>query len=164
MREVIWISARKMAPVLMLLLVVPLATSQITGEGYYSGQDSGFSVPEYESQTQLLTELVAPFLFLSVLLHFVLVRVLHFTLRDEEYAPYNPYGYHEKQPNVRRYSLLMSVVITGMLIPTVLWDYMVWAIRFLGAASMTVFAGIVLFVLYMMVSSGKPDGEQGKSG
>ncbi len=148
-----WTSSKSLILGIFLLVLTSVAAAQITGQGSYDSSeisaDTGFSIPEYSSHQEILTELVAPFIFLTVLLHFALTKALHFTLAEEDYGPQNPFA-PNRAPNVKRYSLVMSLAITGALVPTVIWDYVLWSIRLLGVTSLLFFIGLILFVLYLM--------------
>lgn len=164
MSAVILISVnRKHFVLASLILVFTAFSAGQVGNSYYGDRagsitaDTGFSVPEYDSQEQLLTELVAPFIFLSILLQLILTKVLHGILRDEN----QPHGYvapagvpmQDDTPNVRRYSMLMSVTITAMLVPSPFWAYVRWVAGSIGLIAVTMIAGILLYGLYKVVSA-----------
>lgn len=127
-----------------LLLLTGLAASSHyydhSGDGY-SVTDSGFSVPEYESQSELATELVAPFLFLVILLKFALESVLA-TVLDT-----NDVQVPGEKPDVSREATLMAVAITGMLIPTPFWDYIRLAAGSIGLIATGALILAILFVI-----------------
>lgn len=111
-------------------------------QGYSVTQDSGFSIPEYNSQSELATELVAPFLFIVVLLKFSFERVLQFVLDT------NDHPIHDQEPDVSRESSLMAVAVAGMMIPTPFWDYVRWIASSIGVIASLSVALVILFLMY----------------
>lgn len=166
----IWISGSKKSVVVVLSLVAftTIAAAQITGGGYYgdgagsiTGTDAGFSIPQYESHEQIFFELAVPFILVSSLLHLIMAKILHGILRDKE----QPGGYVtpagitmvNDSPNVRKYSMLMSITITATLVPTIFWDYIVRMIRGIGILVVTAFALMLFFIMYLMVKKPQPE-------
>lgn len=133
-----------------LAVAIVLLTGLALGSHYYDHQkegysvtgDTGFSVPEYESQSEIATELVAPFLFLVILLKFALESVLA-TILDTNDTPIPG-----DKPDVSKEATLMAVTIAGMLIPTPFWDYMRLAAGSIGLMATAALALAVLFVIY----------------
>ena len=123
--------------------------------------DEYFTVPEYDSQAEIATELVAPFIFVTVLLHFAFSRAFLFILaEDNDSLTYNSRGVpivfpmedrgNGTRPNTSKYSMIMSLAITGSLIPTPYWEYIRQIMGALGAISTLAFGAMFIFVLYMM--------------
>lgn len=119
---------RTLIVLLFAVSVAPMAAAQITGGGYYDDSDSGpitdestgFSIPQYDSQMEIATEFVAPFLLITLVLQIGLERALMFTLADDKSAWFgqqNP-NYRKERKKIRRRSLVLALVITGMLVPT----------------------------------------------
>ncbi|MDY6774335.1 MAG: hypothetical protein SVS85_03985, partial [Candidatus Nanohaloarchaea archaeon] len=80
-----------------------------------------FSIPEYDSQREMLTQFVAPFLLIALILHVGLYRALLFTLAEDPPTVNSLLvddPYEKDRSRIRKQSLLISVVITGMLVPT----------------------------------------------
>lgn len=132
----------------------------VSADYYYGGGDIGsgtsitddtdFSLPQYESQQEILTLIVLPFIFISVILRYAFVRALHLSLADGRDVPAL---YHEEaKPDVSRESTVMALAATGILVPSPMWNYVVWVIQLLDSIVVLAFAGIVLFVLYLMAS------------
>jgi len=130
----------------VLLLLTGLSMSshyyshQQTG---YSVTDTGFSVPEYDSHSELATELVAPFLFLVILLKFALESVLASVLDT------NDVPVPGEKPDVSKEATLMSLTIAGMLIPTPFWDYVRLAA---GSIGLIATAAVILAILFVIRS------------
>lgn len=134
----------------LLLLILSIFTGMIAGSHYYDHggrngysvtADSGFSIPEYRSQSELATQLVAPFIFIVVLLKFSFERVLQFVLDT------NDHPIHNEEPDVSRESTIMAVAVAGMMIPTPFWDYVRWVASGIGIAA----AGAVLLVVLFLI-------------
>lgn len=118
------------------------------GDSYsISGDETGFSTPEFDSQREIVTELVAPFIFISVLLQFLINKALSFTFATDD----NPLS---DGPDVGRESMLMSLAITGMLVPSPLWDQLRLLIQSIGVVVVLGFLGLAFLVFYYMLNSG----------
>lgn len=122
---------------MVLLFVVPAASSY-----YYSSQDSitqdSFSVPTYDSQKDIATKLVAPFLLVTILLQTFLQRSLSIALDT-------------KKSNVRKKSVAMAVAITGMLVPTRFFQMINEAVAIIfGSAAYIFFILIVAAFFYAL--------------
>ncbi|PSG98715.1 MAG: hypothetical protein BRC29_01145 [Nanohaloarchaea archaeon SW_7_43_1] len=136
-----------------LAVIVLLFSGLAFSSHYYDHQrssysitgDTGFSVPQYDSQAELATELIAPFLFLVILLKFGLEMVLSNVL-DSNNAPIPG-----EKPDVSRESTLMALTITGMLIPTPFWDYMRLAASSIGLIATGAVILAILFVIYSFI-------------
>lgn len=124
--KVIWISASKvsLAVLASILLVAPVTASHYYADGGGSGTisaETGFSLPHYDSHREILTQLVAPFLLIALVLQIGLYRGLLFTLADDEPttgALLTGDPYSKKRKRVRKQSMMLSLVITGMIVPT----------------------------------------------
>lgn len=115
-------------------------------EGYSVTGDTGFSIPEYNSQSELATELIAPFLFIVILMKFAFERVLEFTLVGNNDRP-NPWD--DSGENVSREATLMAIAVTGMMIPTPFWSY----VRTVASSLALVATSAVLLVLLFLIYS-----------
>jgi hypothetical protein len=153
---------------ILLGFLILAFVSSVSADFYYS-QNSGsslssenyFSIPEYDSQYEIGTQLVAPFIFITTLLHFALSKALSFILANDSDDPLNdarvlmglPRGVEQRgdRLDVSRYSMIMSLTITASLIPTPYWDMIRGIIQLIGVGSLVFFAGAVAFVLYLMI-------------
>lgn len=129
--------------ILILFLVGAVSASYYYSEtdSYSVGEDSGFSIPEYESQSELATQLIAPFIFIVVLLKFSFERVLQFVLDTNDHPPW------DEGADVSRESSIMAIAVAGMMIPTPFWDYVRWVASGIGLAT----AGAVLLVILFLI-------------
>lgn len=118
------------------------------GSDYTINGDTGFSVPQYDSQQEIITFLVLPFIFISVLLRYAFIRALHLTLADDNEPPLLYPA--DKRPDVSREATVMALAATGMLVPSPMWTYVRWMVHMLDTVVMLAFFGIVVFVLYLM--------------
>lgn len=153
------LTKRKLTSLLFvsILLSVTAAAQLDVNSGYSSYKSDYFVLPEYGSQQEIATELVAPFIFISVLLHFALSRALSFILasgKDEDElwdnnlvmgaAPWAIRVDEDKGPNTSKYAMIMSITITASLIPTPYWSIITGLMASIG--TLTVAALTVLFL------------------
>lgn len=144
-------STRKLAALAALAI---FAIGAVSGSHYYdhdrgysATQDSGFSIPQYDSQSELATELAAPFLFIVVLLKFSFERVLEFVLDT------NDHPLNTEEPDVSRESTVMAVAVAGMMIPTPFWDYVRLMASGIGLAATGAVLLVVLFLIFAFLKA-----------
>lgn len=113
-------NTRKFANYLAVFLI--LFSSVVSGQSSdYAFQDSGvdnmfvdFDRFDFDSQWEILTEFVAPFLFLYLIFQIGLERALNFTTStDDSY-----YSDDEQKEKNKKYSMLLGLIITLILVPT----------------------------------------------
>lgn len=110
-------------------------------EGY-----SDFQIPEYDSNAELLSQLVMPFVFLTIVLNFGFLKTLTFIMDSDETQPVGM-RYVDDTPDVSRYALVMSLTVTAMLVPTPFWDQ----IRLLiGSFGFIALSALLLVLLYLI--------------
>ncbi|QGA80816.1 hypothetical protein LC1Nh_0934 [Candidatus Nanohalobium constans] len=153
--------------ILLITLLLAGFVSTVSADFYYgsggiSTSSDYFTTPEFSSQQEIATELVAPFIFITVLLHFALSKALNFIMaEDVEKENYHaiPYGIplREKEhghdrlhPDARKYAMIMSLTITASLVPTPYWDIIRGAMGLIGIGTAIAFATIIGFVIYLM--------------
>lgn len=130
--------------------------SGVSADYYYgdSGssitEDTGFSVPEYKSQREIMTQLVAPFIFVAILLQILFNRALRFAFVDESKGNDLLNLVENNTPSLRRESTLMAVTATAILIPTPFWGYVRWATASIAVLSVTGLIGVILFLFYLV--------------
>ncbi|MFB6190459.1 MAG: hypothetical protein ABEJ91_02710 [Candidatus Nanohaloarchaea archaeon] len=119
-----WTSATKLAA-----LAIGLSFVVASGAAFYYADgsssrpisgDTGFSLPRYDSQMEIATDFVAPFLLITLVLQLGLERALMFTLADDRSAWFgqpNP-NYRRERKKIKKRSMILALVITGMLVPT----------------------------------------------
>ncbi|MFQ3274992.1 MAG: hypothetical protein ACI9LV_000069 [Candidatus Nanohaloarchaea archaeon] len=126
-----------------------------SGSHYYGSHQEdvaqGYSIPEYDSQGELATELVAPFIAIAVILQFAFYKILGFTLAVND-GPFPNRGGERKR--ARKQSMLLSLVVTAMLIPSPFWGMIRNALQGLALVSIAGLFLVVLFLFYHMMSSG----------
>lgn len=116
---------------------------------YYDNSDIGgissgsVGLPSYDSNQEILTEFVAPFIFVYMLLYFGLGKALHFTLRDND-------GWGGNTSSVSKEAAIMATAVTLMLIVTPFWNQIRLVIRGLGMITVAAFVIGFLYVLYVM--------------
>lgn len=135
-----------------LLLVVPLASGNEFYYGDNSGSsyttDNGFSIPQYDSQQELISQLIAPFIFLTILLQIAYSRALRLIFVDDQVDLVDLVG-NNRPPQVRRQSIMLALATTGILVPTPFWQYVRWAVGSIGLISITlVLAGAILLAYW----------------
>ncbi|MFB6115166.1 MAG: hypothetical protein ABEK04_02655, partial [Candidatus Nanohalobium sp.] len=69
----------------------------------FQGED-WFQAPTYDSQQELLFEILAPFAFITILLQFSLKKALRMTFAQEDDNPFTG----QNKPNVHKESTLMA--------------------------------------------------------
>lgn len=109
-------------------------------EGDYVGGEF-FQAPEYESQRELVAQIILPFVILYVLMQFLLYNVMRFTLDPEEELSDSEIG---------RYSTLLAIAIPAMLITTPMWDKIRLALEGVGAAVIATFVIVMAYIIYKM--------------
>jgi hypothetical protein len=141
----------------VLAAIFVLLSGLAVGSHYYDHQqsgysvtgDTGFSVPEYESQSQLATELVAPFLFIVVLMKFAFQKVLIFSFAEDDRVDWP--GRDDHKSLYSREATLMAVAVTGMMIPTPFWGYVRLIASSLGLIATSAVALVILFLIYSFI-------------
>ncbi|MBC5792977.1 MAG: hypothetical protein H8Z69_02945 [Nanohaloarchaea archaeon] len=97
--------------------------------GYYYGDGSGsslstgnaeFSIPQYNSQGEILTKLVAPFLLVFIIFYLGLFKALWFAYADDD-GPFLTKNKKEEKKQVRKYATIISILISAMIIPSPLF-------------------------------------------
>lgn len=136
----IWISTKLLSVFIAVLFVVPAASSY-----YYSTQDSitqeSFSIPVYESHTEIATKLVAPFLLVTIILQTFLQRSLSFTLDSSD-------------SKLKKNSLLMAVAITAMLVPTRFFQLINEAVAIIFGSAAYIFFILIVGAFFYAVWKG----------
>lgn len=134
--------------------------STVAGSHYYgkggdsasiTDADTGFSVPQYDSQAEIVTQLVAPFIFVSFLLRLALSRALTLALAQDQHdriAIFRP----EERVDVSTESTVISIAITAMMIPTPAWDFVTILGQVLGVIPQLIILGFMLLLGYMILS------------
>lgn len=132
----------------LLLTNVTASFHQATGTG---DPYENLEMPHYESNAEILTELVAPFLLIFFIFQMGLKQALKFALSADD-------KWHEdKKANRKRrnkYATLIALSVTLMLIPTKLFqDINELIFLVFGSLTYILFIGAGLFVFYMIVKA-----------
>jgi hypothetical protein len=119
-----WTSATKLAALAVLISFVVASGAAFyyadDGNSRPISGDTGFSIPQYDSQWEIATDFVAPFLLITLVLQIGLERALMFTMADDRSAWFgqqNP-NYRRERKKIKKRSMILALVITGMLVPT----------------------------------------------
>lgn len=135
------ISTSKLLMVSSLLLLI---VSGVSATHTFDDEpaQTGFSIPEFESNQEILTQLVAPFIFVFVFMQYTLSHALHFAL--------------DKRGKVKtdKETTLLSLAIVTMLVPSPFWQYIQWAIQGLGTLGVGAFVALFVFVVYLVLWRG----------
>jgi hypothetical protein len=144
---------------LFLGLMLMTLISGASADYYYSDsgdygitEDTGFSAPQYESQQEVMTKLVAPFLFVSIFLQILFNRALRFAFVDEGSGNDLISLVEDNKPNLRREAILMSITATAILVPTPFWDYVIFATASIPTVILSVAAIAVFYWGYTFLS------------
>lgn len=112
--------------------------------------DSEFSIPEYDSHQEILTELVAPFLLIFLVIQIGLQKALVFAFADDDPRAFGQRTSEERK-TIKKYTVLMALVIAGMIIPSPLFEmFNDWvAIVFGGAMYILLGAVVLAFLIFL---------------
>lgn len=144
-------TSTKTVMLLALLMIFTASTSAYyfgdTGSNSITG-DTGFSIPEYDSQGEIMTQFVAPFLLIALILQVGLERALRITLADDSLKP------KERKREIkqnRKRSVILALVITGMIVPTTFFQHInnFTAIIFGSIGYLLLLAIMVAFLLIL---------------
>lgn len=145
----------------LFAFLVLVFVSGVSADYYYSGSndhgitggtaDTGFSVPQYDSQEEILTQLVAPFIFVSILLQILFNRALRFAFVDEDSGDDLLSLVEDNRPNLNREATLMAITATAILIPTPFWNYVRLATASIGVVTVTLVAAAAFYLLYAFI-------------
>lgn len=147
------ISTEKVAVLFVLLFFLIGAVSASyyysdEGSSYSVGGDTGFSIPEYESQSELLTQLAAPFILLFMIFQIGFERALRFAFADNNHTPLQLQK-NKNPPGIKRKSIMMALAVSGMLVPTPFFRNLdkITAVIF-GGTIVLIYAAIGLVMLW----------------
>jgi len=149
--EVTWTLNKKSVLLLSLVLILPsfAAADYYYDRGSEFSSDTSFSVPQYHSQEEILSQLVAPFIFLSVLLHIGFSRALRFAYVDDDNDLLDLM--EDNRPNVNRKAMTMAITVTAMLVPTSFWELIRASMAVTGTAAAALVAAGALYIFYLFI-------------
>lgn len=137
------------------MLTTGLATHQtgsITGDDLGS---TGFEVPNYDSQEEIITEFIAPFLLIFFILHIGMQKTLLFVMDVDNYQnPFRPTSDNKERKKVKKYSITLSLLITGMIVPTALFRYLGLYVAIIFGSMIYLLGAVALtYFIYRLVTS-----------
>lgn len=130
----------------LLLAFVSSASADFHNEDVSSFENNDyFQMPEIDSQFDIGTKLVAPFLLITIIFQIGIQRALMFTL-DEDGSKW--FGrdpqYKKQRKKIKQQSTVMALVIAGMLIPTQAFEIIrSWISIVYGSVAVLFFAAIL---------------------
>ena len=143
-------STSKLIPLIFLgLLLSGLTVAQ--GDYYYNDDSSlgdWGTIPEFDSQEELVGQFVAPFLFVFVLLQFSLKKALAFTFDD---GSDRPAPWEDDGPSVQKEATVMALAISLMLVASPYWSLIQTMAASIGLITVGSLILVLLFLIYMFV-------------
>lgn len=154
--EVTWTLNKKSVFFLSALLIM---SSFAAADYYYErnsgfSTDTGFSAPQYDSQEEILTQLVAPFLLIAIILQIGFDRALRFAFVGDQNNDLLGLVEDNRPSNVRKQSTLMAVAVAGMLVPTSFFQLLNSYIAILFGGITYIFFAVVVIAFLMVLWSG----------
>jgi len=142
---------------LSLFLVVSLTFVSAQQDFVYPDQGSNsnfdsqewFEIPSYDSQEELIFQILAPFAFLTIILQFSLKKALRMTFAQEDD---NPYRLGENKPKVHKEATLMALSISAMLLASPYWMLIRQMAASIGIISVGMVGLILLYLAYLFLS------------
>lgn len=141
------------------LLVVFLFSFAAAEQSFtYPGQNSGsdfesdewFQAPTYDSQQELLFEILAPFAFVTIILQFSLKKALRMTFAQEDDNPFTG----KDKPKVHKEATMMSVAISAMLLASPYWSLIRKMAASIGLLSVAMLGLMLLYLAYLFINGG----------
>lgn len=130
---------------IIVLALILITTISLSTASHQSNFDTGFDMPDFESHSEIVTLLVAPFLFVTLLLQITLNAVLRSTIGRGSNNGHNP--------NYKKFSTVMALSITAMLVPSPFWQYIIFAGDSIGVISVSILLLVFIF-LFGVVARG----------
>jgi hypothetical protein len=135
--------------------------SGVSADYYYGNSGSsidaetGFSIPQYDSQEEIVTRLVAPFLLITILLQIAFQRALSFAFVDNDNGPtLRQLIVDEDPPSVKKESTVMALAVSGMLVPSPFFQYINDFVAFLFGGSIYILGAVAgIYFVYKLVTS-----------
>lgn len=135
------ISTSKLSSLLILtLLLSSLGASQAYDlSGFEDG--SYFSAPEYDSQRELVLNILFPFVLIYAVMQFTLFNLMKFTINSND---------NITESEIGRYSTILAAAIPAMLIVSPMWKTIVKTVNALGPVVLVGFGAAMLYVFNKM--------------
>lgn len=107
-----------------------------------------FEAPTYDSQSELLFQILAPFAFMTILLQISLKKALRMTFAQEDDNPWN----RENKPKVHKESTLMAVAISAMLMASPYWTLIRQMAASIGVLTVGMLGLLLLYMAYLFIN------------
>ena len=140
--------------VLSVFLISSLSLGSAVQEyGIETGSNSDFEAqdwfeaPTYDSQSELLFEILAPFAFMTVLLQMILKKALRMTFAQEDDNPWTG----KNKPSVHKESTLMAVTISAMLLASPYWTLIRKMAASIGILTVGLLGLLLLYLGYLFI-------------
>ena len=144
---------------LIFATILTLLFVGFTSSFYYnSDRSSSFSddsyvqIPEVDNQFELGTQIVAPFLLITLILQIGFQRVLQFTLDEDKskWASRDP-KYKKERAKIRKQSTIMALLVAGMIVPTQTFQLVrSWVSIVYGSVAIIFFTVMLLGFTYLI--------------
>lgn len=152
-----WILDERKLVFLSVVLIFSLSFVSAEQTFSYPDQNSGsdfqaqdwFEAPTYDSQQELIYQILAPFAFVTILLQFSLKKALRMTFAQDD--DNNPFTGANK-PKVHKESTVMALAISGMLVASPYWALIRKMAASIGILSVAMVILIMLYIGYLFLS------------
>lgn len=142
---------------LSVILIFSLSFVSAEQSFVYPDQSSGqsfesqdwFEAPTWDSQQELIYQILAPFAFVTILLQFSLKKALRMTFAQDDNT--NPFTGANK-PKVHKESTAMALAISGMLLASPYWPLIRQMAASIGILSVAMVILIMLYIGYLFLS------------
>ena len=134
-------TSRKLLTALLFLLAL---SSTVSAQAYDTSdfEDGAYlSVPEYDSERELVLKIIFPFVLIYAMMQFTLYNLMKFTLNSND---------DMKDSEIGRYSTILAAAIPAMMLVTPTWKKIILAVESLGPALLVAFACAMIYVIYKM--------------
>jgi hypothetical protein len=127
---------------LFLFLAGSAVAFHMDGLNGYGGE-YGQQYPSLDDPREALTNFVAPFLLIAIIFQRGFEKALAYTYADESSNPYGPFNQSEEKEKLRKYSMIMALAVTGMIVPSpYFWMFQDYIAVLFGTVSYLFFLAI----------------------
>lgn len=155
---VTWILDKKIS--ILIASLILLSSLAVAGQSFvFPGEESNsynydneewFRAPTYDSQQELLFQILAPFAFLVILLQIAFQKALRMTFAEDDENPW----LRGDKPDVFRESVLMAVTVSAILLASPYWSLMRKMAASIGILSVGMLILLFLFMAYLFITGG----------
>lgn len=107
-----------------------------------------FEAPTYDSQNELIFEILAPFAFVTIVLQMSIKKALRMTFATEDDNPFTG----ENKPNVHKESTIMGLTISAILMTSPYWVLVRQMAASIGLLSIGMLGLLLLYMAYLFIS------------